>query len=40
MELSVPVACYYEHNKFPYNFIQIQLKPCNTEALLNQRDEK
>lgn len=40
MELSLSVAYYYEYDKFPYYFIQIQLKSNNTGALLNQRDEK
>lgn len=40
MELSESVAYYYEYDKFPYYFIQIQLRSSNTEALLNQRDEK
>lgn len=40
MELSLSVAYYYEYDKFPYYFIQIQLKSNNTGALLNQRGEK
>lgn len=40
MELSLSVAYYYKYDKFPYYFIQIQLKSNNTGVLLNQRDEK